>query len=275
MLTICCWPAPVTGAGTGLLEQFDLSTPLYRHKLPKHLRELSGLALIAGTRVVLHDDNISTLFEFDYARPRPQPVRLMPRLPPIRGDFEGVAIAQGQMHLMTSRGELFLFGTQSSHPQTYQTEFFGRCNFEGLAADPAGARFFFPCKYPRFETRAKIHLFVATQPFGEDTSDAQREHKIVVDVAPVLAAYRLQRLRPSAIEWLNDSTLLVLAGKERVLLEITTDGKVNAWRRLSFWRHRQAEGLTIGGDGNLVIADEGRWSGGKITVYGRRRSPST
>ena len=273
-LAICCWPAPATGAGIGtaLLAQFDLSTPVYQHKLPKHLRELSGLALIGGTRVVLHDDNLSTMFAFDYARRRPQPVRILPSFTPIRGDFEGIAIARGLVHLMSSRGELFRFENQGSQPRSHQPEFLGRCNFEGLAANASGTRFYIPCKYPGFETRGKIHLFIAKQPFDADTSSTQRDHELIINVAPVLAAYRLQRLRPSAVEWLDDSTLLVLAGKERVLLEISTGGKLYAWRRLNFWRHRQAEGVTIGGDGSLVIADEGRWFGGTVTVYGRNKT---
>ena len=61
--------------------------------------------------------------------------------------------------------------------------------------------------------------------------------------------------------------MLVLAGKERVLLETTITGRLIAWRRLAWPRHRQAEGLTMGADGSLIIADEGRWLGGTVTVY--------
>jgi hypothetical protein len=90
--------------------------------------------------------------------------------------------------------------------------------------------------------------------------------RLEIDVSPVLKDYRLPRLRPSAVE-VVDHHLLILAGKERVIIETDLEGNLIDWGRLSWPRHRQAEGLTLLSDGTLVIADEGRWLGGTLTAY--------
>jgi hypothetical protein len=61
--------------------------------------------------------------------------------------------------------------------------------------------------------------------------------------------------------------LLVLAGPDHRIAEVDLDGRIVATGELDPARHPQAEGIAITHDGRLVIADEGRRTGARITVY--------
>ena len=277
-----------------VLERYSLRGPVQRTRLPKALREVSGL--VADTletnrsEVLLHDDNSSQIWRFDYQRGK----LLTPLATdqPLRGDFEGIAALGRQWLLADSSARLYLFSAEGEllashlHNPTAlaQPSFVGQCNFEGLAVLPDQSEALIPCKYPFFTEAGLppaddrlVYLFrhalaAATQSPAtaqlttQLSSNSAPKPPLTVDVSPILARYRLRRLRPSAVE-VVDGHLLVLAGKERVVLEATLDGELLGWRRLSWLRHRQAEGLTVGADNELIIADEGRWLGGTIAVY--------
>jgi hypothetical protein len=63
---------------------------------------------------------------------------------------------------------------------------------------------------------------------------------------------------------------LLLAGREHAVVELAADGSVVSASRLRRADHRQAEGLAIGTDGSLLLADEGAGHRGTLTVYRRR-----
>ena len=48
------------------LASYDLEKPARRFKLPKRLREISGLAMLAGNRLLAHDDERGVVVEIGY-----------------------------------------------------------------------------------------------------------------------------------------------------------------------------------------------------------------
>jgi len=266
-----------------ILEDYRFSSVSARTRLPKHLREVSGLVALDGTRVALHTDNSALIWTFDYATQQLDTKLRVSQ--PIPGDFEGIAQVGTHLLLADSHGSISRFKQPFKPVQPvrtlYHPQFKGHCVFEGLAlvtqTNNQAESLLVPCKYPRFEAAglavAEDNLiYIFRQPLGakREPNTAAGFSVLKIDVTKILRERYLPRLRPSAIEVVNDR-LLILAGKERILLETSLSGELIAWRRLHWPRHRQAEGLTMGADGALIIADEGRWRGGTVTVY----QPST
>lgn len=256
-------PDPVVG-------HYPFQQPHERWPLPDELEEASGLAWIGGG-LVSHQDDDARLWRLQgipgqAPRPAPLPGQAWP---PADGDFEGVAVRDGYLHLLGSQGTL-LRGTLDpagvgllEHLAPVATGIEGRCNFEGVAPAPAAGRLYVACKYPRAPRPGEILLFEITP--GDGAPRALR-----VDVTPVLAVTGLSRLRPSGLEWLPQAErLLVLAGKEHLLLELDGAGRLLAWRRLPRRFHRQAEGIAMMPDGGIAIVDEADGRRATLSVYRR------
>lgn len=226
--------------------------------------------------MLAHHDNDSSLWVLGYPG-EPTPERLGRQQEggsrPREGDFEAVTVHGDTVYLLASPGRLFRAGlnrdgaaTLTGPLEPVATGLEDRCNFEGMTT--AGAALFVACKYPRTPLPGTILLY-RLAPAGET---GKSPVAVTVDVTPVLAALGLARLRPSGLTWIPDrQRLLVLAGKERVILEIAPEGRLLGWRRLARRHHRQAEGLSITPGGDLLIADEADGRVATLTLYPRRR----
>ena len=129
----------------------DRSEPLARWVLPRDLAEISGLALTADARLLVHDDEIARVFEIDYRRgTKVKEFMLGDGI--VHGDFEGITVARDSVYLLTSTGRLYAFqeganGTRVGY--TLQNTGLGRdCEFEGVAFDPAINSLLLACKTP-------------------------------------------------------------------------------------------------------------------------------
>ena len=60
---------------------------------------------------------------------------------------------------------------------------------------------------------------------------------------------------------------VVVAGKDRELIEVKPNGEVVQRLKLKKKSHVQSEGVGFMSDGRLVLADEGRGSDAAISIY--------
>ena len=270
LLCLISFPfSAVAGSPTGVLEQYDFTAPQVRYGFPSYLREPSGLAYLDAGRVLTHDDNFSVLYLVNYLQGTP-PERLRSPVPPMRGDFEGIAVLAGSIYLLTSHGTLLRIPlVEGTTLELLITGVEGRCNFEGLAARSVQRDLILACKYIHDEVTADVvHLY----RFDIERGVADPE-PIVVDVAASRAKYRLRRIRPSGIEWIpGREHFLLLAGKERLLLELDNSYSVSDSVRLSKRFHRQAEGITLDEVGRLILTDEADGRKATLAVYDKRRT---
>ncbi|MFW6093028.1 MAG: SdiA-regulated domain-containing protein [Pseudomonadota bacterium] len=242
-------------APDAMLAEYRWERPAQQWSLPAGLEEASGLVHLTPGRLLTHDDNVSTLWRLEYGDGvTAAPLAHQP--PRIDGDFEAVTVAHGRVLLLASPGLLYhaagdpAAGGVAGPWRKCPTGIERRCNFEGLAVTGSRRALVAACKYPRHPVAGAITLYELPAP-------ETRARPLIVDVTPVTAALSLARLRPSALAWAPArERLLVLAGKERVILEVSAHGDLVAWRRLPWGFHRQAEGLALAPDGALLIADE-------------------
>ncbi|MBK80835.1 MAG: hypothetical protein CMQ43_07970 [Gammaproteobacteria bacterium] len=269
-------PGCATDAGRGAdlvpatgLSHYRFDAPSGRWTLPDELAEVSGLVDDGEGGLLAHHDNGAALWRL--APGATLEIVAVPGAPGPPGDFEGLARRGDALWLLGSPGLVYRATLSPGGTTAWRqaTVLRGVCGFEGIETAPDGG-LLLACKYPRAPRTGHVLLVRVA-------ADAAQSEVLAIDVAPVLNATGLRRLRPSGLAWLParagraggaPARLLVLAGKERVLLEVDAEaGRLLAWRRLLRARHRQAEGIAVLADGAIVIADEADGRAATLTRY--------
>ena len=241
-------------------------------KLPRKLHEVSGLALTRDNRLLAITDEEAVVYEIDYESGRMVKAFAFGD-PVVRGDFEGIAVLQGKVWLMTSHGRLFsaLEGANGERVQFQQfdTGLGKYCELEGLAQDRDNGLLVLACK----ETRSKkddLKIF----ELSVTASGISPVREIKVPQAAIADAIESKHVNPSGIAIAPDSgQLMMVAARQRAIMQLSSDGElIDAIILPKKKRHRQAEGVEITGDGRLLIADEGGDGKARLAIY--RLAPS-
>jgi SdiA-regulated len=270
-------PAATAGAQTSFLRgtalaRYDLAAPpADRWELPKVLQEISGLAVDSAGRLFAHDDERAIIYQLD-----PATHRVLKRFsfgrPALRGDFEAIALVGGQIILTTSDGVLYA-GREGrdgeSVPYVTQATGAGRyCEIEGMAFVPGDRSLLLACKQAR---TAALTGHLAVLRWSLDQRALDSRPRLFVPLTEITPGLRGSTFHPSDLVRLpGTGHYLVLAARERAIVELSEAGKVVEVRRLRRGDHPQAEGLALGREGALLVADEGGNGRGTISVYRRR-----
>jgi uncharacterized protein YjiK len=239
--------------------------------LPKQLREISGLALGADERLFAHDDERAVIYEIDWHHGRVSKAFALGD-PPLKDDFEGIAIAGTDFYLVTSAGVLYRAaeGDDGAHLayERVDTGTGQRCEIEGLAYDVRRALLLLGCKAPREASlRGRVSVFA----WAPERRAIDERASFSVPEKQFAAAIDATHFNPSSIEVSRDgSRLYLLAGRQRVLAEVDLNGGLVAVTPLPAKQHRQPEGLAIGPHGEMFIADEGGGGRATLAIYRRR-----
>jgi uncharacterized protein YjiK len=239
-----------------------------RWNLPDALREVSGLAATPDGRLFAHGDERALIVELDVGRERVKKTFALGRHG-ARGDFEGLAVANGRFWLITSDGILYesAEGANGEYVafRTYDTGVGTLCEAEGLAFDPGADGLLIACKGPRVRAlRGMVAVFTWSIPRRALTNRTG----IRVPVERAARSAGVSDFHPSSIE--RDPTTghwLLVAARERAVVELSPDGSIVAGATLARRRHQQPEGIAIGSDRTLFIADEGEGRRGTLTSY--------
>ncbi len=251
------------------------STDFRQWSLPDRLREISGLALTPDQRLLAIDDEQAVVYELDY-----EDGRIVKSFafgdPVMRGDFEGIAVLQGKVWIMTSDGMLFA-ATEGADGRTVNYEKFATghgdyCELEGLAQDRAANTLLLACKETHSENDSLMAFEWLVSPKGIEFS-----RSIILPGQAIAERIGKKRFNPSgvAIDPANRDWLMV-AARQKALLRLTADGGLSEAIILPEKdRHRQAEGIEMTRDGYMLIADEGgdgraRLAGYRATLPGTR-----
>lgn len=239
------------------------------YNLPETLKEVSGLAVAGPDSVFTHNDEHAIVYEF-----RLRDGALLRTFafgdPTLEGDFEGIAVAQGQVFLVTSDGLIYSAApVENGKRVTYQVHDTGvgtRCEIEGLSQSPAPGELLLLCKRFRDEREEGV-LEIYHWRIGGGHAEALPYLSLSLD--RWLDKDERAEFRPSGLE-LDPKCghLYVISARSHSLVMLDKSGNVVAHRRLKRSRHPQAEGITLMPDGRMVLADEGSPSrAGKLSVY--------
>jgi len=245
------------------------SESLRQWKLPKKLREISGLAITPDDRLFAVDDEQAVIYELDYLQGKIDKAFALGS-PTARADFEGIAYLDGVFYLVTSNGLLYVAPEGNDGDRVefeiYQTGLGKFCEIEGLAPDVRSGTLLLACKKSRGKSKSgKLSIFVWSPATGRVLHD--REIPIPED--DIARKIRKKRIRPSAIVVDPETgNLFGISGPQRAIFEMKTNGElIDAIILPLADRHRQPEGLEITRDGKLLIADEGGKKKARLSVY--------
>ncbi|MFQ5563100.1 MAG: hypothetical protein ACE5FO_05980 [Parvularculaceae bacterium] len=251
---------------------FELDAPAHEAALMKRLAEVSGLAAASDKSVFAHNDEYAIVYEIALSDGSLIAAFALGE-PTVEADFEGVAVDDNRVYLVTSNGLIYEspIGEHRSRVRfnIFDTGASAECEIEGLANGAAPGEFLLLCKKPhRAKYKNRLVIF----------SWSVRERRLVepwmsLDLRAILTPGERKDFAPSAlVRRPEDGSVIVLSARNRLMLIVTQDGALIEKRLLDEDRHPQAEGLALTPSGDLVIADEGaRRDPGRITVYSKKR----
>ena len=239
-------------------------------RLPRRLDEISGLAMTGDGRLLAHDDEAAIVYEIDFRDGSVvKAFQLADLRNPIAGDFEGIAVVEARVYLVTSSGRLYEFAEgadgESVLFRVYATGVGRDCEIEGLAYDDGARALLLLCKEAR---SAELRDRLAIHRWSVDDRRLLPEARTVIREEEFARRLGSRRFHPSGIERHPVSgNYFVVAARQAAIAEVTPGGEVLAVRPLAPRRHRQAEGITFAPDGALIVSDEARGARARLTVY--------
>jgi uncharacterized protein YjiK len=237
-------------------------------KLPKRLREISGLALTADERLLAVADEKAIVYELDFQEGKIVKSFALGN-PVVRADFEGIAVLGDTIWLMTSDGLLFAAEEgpdgRAVRYQNYDTGHGDYCELEGLAQDPSAGTLILACKDTGSKKRG-LKLF----EWSVSKSGIEHVRDISLPESAITGRINKKRINPSgiAIDPRTGERVLV-AARQDALVRLTPNGTLSEAIILAAkGRHKQAEGIEMTKDGRMLIADEGGNGRARLAVYG-------
>ena len=237
--------------------------------LPTGLREVSGLADAGPDSVWAHDDEHAIVHEVDVRDGHIVRSFALGK-PTLDGDFEGIAAVGNSLYLVTSDGVIYSFQA-GEHRQrvpfrAHDSGLGPRCEIEGLSRAPDDAYLLILCKRLRSgEDIPRLEIYRWLR--GSEHADLEPWRAIPLD--RFLEASQRAEFAPSGLEWdAERERLLVVSGRNQLLVELDAEGGVLATHRLDSSQHPQTEGIAILPGCRLVLADEGsETSRARLSVY--------
>ena len=265
--------ALAAAAGCAAQARPDAAKPISRWALPGGLTEISGLALSTDGRLFAHNDESARIFEVDYRRGAiVKEFKL--GSPTLRGDFEGLTVANGRFILLASDGTLYEFaeaadGARVSY-QSYDTGLGTQCEFEGIAFEAASNSLLLACKIvlkKKLEDQLVIYRWKRGGGGGGGGDSTARTSLLSIPLARVIGTNGWKTLHPSdlTIDPASGNYVLV-AAREQALIVLTPAGQLVSARPLP-GSHPQAEGVAVTRDHLLLVSDEGGKLPGTLTSY--------
>ncbi|MGH7500795.1 MAG: SdiA-regulated domain-containing protein [Longimicrobiales bacterium] len=270
LVAICL---PVTAARpvaqtAGVLARYTLDRGAgHQFELPDDLHEISGLATSAQGLFFAHGDESAVVFELDPGTGQPIE-RFEVGEETATGDFEGIAIAGSRLFMATSAGGIIEFGAAADGARvpffTHRGLPAEDCEVEGLEYDAATDSLLLACKAAHSKSLEDQLVVFA---FSLDSMRPEVRPRVAIPIES-LGGDIGKNLSPSGIAiHPTAGTIFVVAAREKMLVELTREGRPLGARRLPGRDHEQPEGIAFSPDGTLWIADEGGNGRATITRY--------
>jgi uncharacterized protein YjiK len=282
---VVLWTAPLPHASS-TLAHYRLDEPPASHvELPHELDEISGLALSPDGRLFAQGDERGIIWQLDprtgrilkrfalAVGPTMQPyMGKRPKPDVVTGDFEDIHIVGERFFLLSSNGLLVEFreGRDGDRVpwRAFDTGLSRSCELEGLTYDESTHSLLLLCKhaYPK-----AWHRRIVVLGWSIDTGRLDPKPRLLIPESRVAQVTRVAEFHGSALAIAPESgNLILIAGPQRRIIEISPTGEVVAGRALKSKLHRQPEGLAFESDRTMLISDEAAGARPTLTAYAYR-----
>ncbi len=226
-------------------------------RLPRELREVSGLAASRDGKVFCHNDERGLVYQIN-----PGKGTILSQFSVgdrvLRQDYEGLAVAESLMFLITSNGKLYQFSEATPNGRAEITEYAtglgSGWDIEGLCYDPSTRSLLLACKENPVKKRLR-YIYA----FSLKTHSLESAPRFIIDLEKLEKKWKIKQFRPSSIERHPISgSFFVLSSSDPAILEVSAAGGLLAAVSLRNAVHRQPEGLTFGADLTMYICNEGK-----------------
>lgn len=241
-----------------------------RLKLPKRLKEISGLAMTADSRLLAHNDEEGIVFEIDYHDGTIiKSFTLTDHKAPVAADFEGIATAEGSVYLVTSSGRVYECREGNDKEavlfNVYTTGIGRDYEIEGLAYEPNRRALLLMAKNPRSPDHEGL---LTVYIWSIDTKQLVENAHIVLNISDFSNLIKSKNFHPSGIErHPQTGNYFIVAARESAIAEISPTGDVISVMPFPAKWHRQAEGITFLDPHTLIVSDEGAGKRARLTLY--------
>jgi len=252
---------------------FSIASAPKQLSLAKGLIEISGLAAASESSVYAHNDEHGIVYELSLNDGKILSAFALGD-PTVKGDFEGIAVGDGRIYLLTSSGLIYEAPKGANRERVkfniFDTGVGAFCEAEGLAGAPTAGEFLILCK-SAFGAPLENHLVIFRWSLSERL--AVKAPWMTIPYTDFLAHKEARNFRPSAIEWdAEHKLMIILSARDKRLIAVGLDKRIAYTKKLPAKLHLQAEGAAIMAPGDLVIADEGAGRGpGKLSIYKAQR----
>ena len=247
-------------------------SPKDEWKLPNRLNEISGLATTPDGRLFAHNDERAIIYEIDIEDGKILKSFHLGRNG-IKADFEGIAVAEESIFLVTSKGTLYetVEGAEDEEVpyDTYDLGIGDVCEVEGLEYEPHDRTLLLACKTTR---GSRLKDGIAVFRWSIESQELSEPNFIRVSEDDIGRHLPQKKFHPSGIARHPASgTYFIISAREHALIEVAPSGEILAAKNLKRGRHPHAEGITFSlrksGALDLVISNEGDDRRARIARY--------
>jgi len=235
-------------------------------KLPKSLKEISGLALLNEKQILVNNDEEGIVYTLKVPGFE-MTAKLKIGDEKIQKDFEGIAVVKDTVYMVTSNGVVYKINYSAKNDAAdfiqFKTSLKIQNDVEGLCYDKNSL--LLACKNEPGMGKVKSR---AVYSFSLRKMTLERQPRFLISLKELMQKYGFKNFAPSGIEKNPvNGNFFVLSSNPPSVIELNPRGKILAAIKLSSKTHPQPEGITFLNDGTMLISDEGQDKSGKITIY--------
>ena len=228
--------------------------------LPSSLHEASGLAVAGHQSVYIHNDEQGEIHQLNIQNGSVEKLASI-SWPPVKDDFEGIAVTSRSIYLMTSSGELFEIDNISTNKlnqvvgaRRIATGLKHHCEFEGL--HHLDNKLLMPCKEDlKEESNGRFRVFAF------DIKSESITEFLSLDISQIKG---IKQVAATAFE-ANATHYYIVT--EDYLVRIDRSSLQGDSFQLNNELHRQVEGIALFPDGSIILVEDNRRGLARLTRY--------
>jgi hypothetical protein len=229
---------------------YDLATPDQLYRMPKPLKEISGISFVSENTMACVEDNHGIIYLYDLKKEKIGGNISFDE----KGDYEDIVKAGEDFYVLRSDGMILRLKDQET--ESYQTGLNPENNTEGLCLDKKNNSLLIACKDNPGKQIPKNNKAVYKFSLADPGTSAQLAFNISTDD---IALPDAKDFSPSGIAIHPKSgTIFIISSRGNILLETDGSGKILHAEKLYGKLFTQPEGICFNPEGDLFISNEGR-----------------